>query len=196
MRDHRLVVLDASVLINLLAMPEPLTILGPLAPRAIVPTVVAREVHRLARPCQTDVDPLSAIKKLVGVVDLTPQELELFGELVGAPRPDDLGDGEAAALAVAMIRGGACLVDDGKAIRVAGGRRPVVDCEMTVDLLRWSANCGRVGQPLLERSIIDALTLTRMRVSARLMQWVADVVHPRDPAEFPSLRRGWTAGVP
>lgn len=180
-------VVDASVAINLLSMPDPGRLLGLLGAPCVIPDVAAREVRRLNYPARRGSDPLVEVARLLSIVDLSDDELNTFGDLVGADRPDDLDDGEAAVLAVAVHRGGACMLDERKCIRIASGRVPPVTTKTTMDLLRWAAGTGVDTA----QSILDALRFARMRIPAEHAAWVVDVIGTERAAEFPSLSR-WT----
>ena len=80
----------------------------------------------------------------------------------GAPAPDGLGDGEAAAIAVAAHRGLDIALDDRKARRIIGGRFPRLQMFWTVDLLRAPSLAAVLGAAraadLFDRATIDRLT--------------------------------------
>lgn len=164
-------VLDTSVLINLLCMPEPLLLLGYLRSPVVVAAITAREVKRLDHPLRRGLDPTVEIQKIAAVEELTSDEWMVFEEIVGSPSPNDLGDGEAAALAICDKRNGASLVDDQKCIRVAQARTPQIPCRTTIDLIR---HCVAKGLPKGEaaQSIREARSLARMRVPAEHRVWV------------------------
>lgn len=182
-------VLDGSALINLAAMPDPHALIRALGVPCITPDVAAGEVRRLRRPEHRDLTPMDFVRGLVEVVALSEAELDLFGELVGRDEPDDLDDGESAVLAVATLRGGACVLDDGKPIRLAAARIPPVRSCSTVGLLRevWAAKL--VDRELITVSVVDALRDARMRVHVEHLEWVAAIVPLEVRTTLPSLPR-------
>lgn len=120
-------VLDTNVCINMLATEAVADLLGGLAIPCLVPAPVLAEVTRdpVTRATLPDVGhPLRGHAPRLGVVDLTVPEVDLFLDLVGAPAPDAIGDGEAAAIAVAVHRGLDIALDDRKARRIIGLRFP------------------------------------------------------------------------
>ncbi len=132
-------VLDTNVCINLLATEAVAALLGALAIPCLVPAPVLAEVTRdpVTRAALPDAGhPLRGHAPLLAVVDLTDREVDLFLDLVGAPAPDALGDGEAAAIAVAVHRGLDIALDDRKARRIIRDRFPQLRTFWTVDLLR------------------------------------------------------------
>jgi predicted nucleic acid-binding protein len=181
-------VLDASVIINLLSMSDPARIVNSLGAPCIVPDIAAREILRIEHPSRKNNDPLEEVRKIVEIVELKDAEWELFGELVGAVSPHDLDDGEAAVLALTALRGGACLLDERKCIRIARARVPPVASKTTVDVLHWCASNGFSRAEITE-CVVDALRYGRMRVPAEHYQWVRAVVGAEHVLEFPSMRR-------
>lgn len=141
-------VLDAKVCINMLATEAVADLLGALAVPCLVPTQVLGEVTRdpVTRAALPDAGhPLRRHAPLLTVVGLTAPEVGLFLDLVGAPIPDALGDGEAAAIAVAVYRGLDIALDDRKARRIIGVRFPHLRMFWTVDLLRASRVVATIG---------------------------------------------------
>jgi hypothetical protein len=72
---------------------------------------------------------------------------------VGAPAGDALGDGEAAAIAVAVSRGLDLVIDDRKARRIVRERFDQVRTYWTVDVLR----AHRVVTPLVAIELMSIL---------------------------------------
>lgn len=179
-------VVDASAAINLLSMPDPARLLGLLGAPCVIPDVTAREVRRLDYPPRRGADPFVEVARLLTVVEMSAEELDTFGELVGAPRPNDLDDGEAAVLAVAVHRGGACVLDERKCRRIAAGRVPPITTKTTIDLIRSAAGAGFDARDAA-LSVADALQFARMRVPHEHAGWVIELIGAERAAEFPSL---------
>lgn len=182
-------VLDASVLINLAAMPDPGCILHMADRRCIAPRLSAREVKVLRRPELAHVLASAWVERTVEVVDLTPQELDLFGQLVGDVEPKDIGDGEAAVLAVATFRGGVAILDDGKPLRIAASRIPPLTTHSTVGVLRDLWERQPDARELIVVSLYDALRLARMAVPTEHLEWVAVVLPLETRGSLSSLPR-------
>ena len=91
-----------------------------------------------------DHHPLASLTS-VSIVALVGAELDLFVDLVGAPMGDGLGDGEAAAIAVAVSRNLDLVIDDRKARRIVRERFSQVQTYWTIDILRAQRVVNAVG---------------------------------------------------
>jgi hypothetical protein len=98
------------------------------------------------------------------VVELEGEELDVFLSLVGQNSADALGDGEAAAIAVARVRRCAVALDDRKARRVVRERYPETTIVMTVDILRDRSVRARLGPEGTEAAFEKAKQFGRMHV--------------------------------
>lgn len=163
------IVLDASVLINLVATEITEQLLASFGVQVYAAQVAFDEVTRDPRkrgPIATTTDPLVERGALV-VVPLDDAELETFLNFVGAEKPDDLGDGEAATIAVAASRGFAVALDDGKAIRILRAQHPMMRQLYTVDLFALAEQSGLVSRDDVRRAREDAIKYARMRIPNR-----------------------------
>jgi predicted nucleic acid-binding protein len=163
-------VLDTSVWINLLAtgMVEP--ILAALGTRCHAPDQVLIEIKRdpvTGKSFEPDGHPLRALSSLVTIIELESGELELFLSIVGAPAIDALGDGEAAAIALAVSRHLDLVIDDRKARRILRERFSQVVTLWTVDLLRAPAVVKSLGPELAGDCFAKAERFGRMHVPRR-----------------------------
>ena len=163
-------VLDTSVWINLLATEAMEAILGALAVPCYAPEQVVTEVRRhpatgAAFPAERH--PLRHMSPRVSISSLESKELDLFLELVGAPAGDALGDGEAAAIALAASRGLDLVIDDRKARRILRERFSQVRAHWTVDLLQASSVVAAFGRPQVDAYLAKALRFGRMHVPRR-----------------------------
>ena len=132
-------VLDTSVWINLLATESIESILGALSVPCYAPEQVVSEVRRHPSTGATflmEEHPLRRISPNVSILSLEGKELDLFLEIVGAPASDALGDGEAAAIAIAASRGLDLIVDDRKARQILRQRFSDLRIYWTVDLFQ------------------------------------------------------------
>ena len=163
-------VLDTSVWINLIATDVIEAILGALAVQCYAPEQVIAEIRR--HPVTgiifaLDKHPLREPSLAVQIVSLQSAELDLFLEIVGAPAADALGDGEAAAIAMAVSRGLDLVIDDRKARRILRERFNQVRIYWTVDLLRARQVVNALGRSLAHDCFAKAERFGRMHVPRR-----------------------------
>jgi predicted nucleic acid-binding protein len=160
-------VLDTSVWINLLATDAMAAILDALAVPCYAPEQVVTEIRRHPATGATfppEDHPLRQMSPRVSILALEGEELGLFLKIVGAPAGDALGDGEAAAIAVAASRGFDLVINDRKARRILRERFSEVRTLWTVDLLHAHSVVAALGRPLVEECFAKALRLGRMHV--------------------------------
>jgi predicted nucleic acid-binding protein len=160
-------VLDTSVWINLLATEATETILSALAVPCHAPEQVVTEVRRhpiTGITFSTGDHPLRQYSPKVSILSLEGEELDSFLGIVGAPAGDALGDGEAAAIAVAVSRGLDLVIDDRKARRILRERFGQVRTFWTVDLLHARSVVAALGRPRAEECFAKALRFGRMYV--------------------------------
>lgn len=160
-------VLDTSVWINLLATEAMDDILAALAFPCHTPEQVVLEVKR--HPSTGVVfseknHPLRQSSASITIISLEGRELELFLDIVGAPAGDALGDGEAAAIAVAATRELDLIIDDRKARRILRERFSQVRTHWTVDLLRAQAVVRTLGRRAAEECLVKAQRFGRMHM--------------------------------
>ena len=130
------IVLDASVVINVLGCGAAARVLQAIPGRRVVPDVTSREILRdplTSGDGSSSLDPLVAAG-LIERVGLTPATMATFIELVGAAPPNELGDGEAAAIALARELGLPIALDDTKARRIVRERFHGLPLRSSVDL--------------------------------------------------------------
>jgi predicted nucleic acid-binding protein len=159
-------VLDTSVWINLLATEQPWAILDALGVRCIAPEEVVRELkrHPITQQIYSFENHPLRRQQSVEVVRLTSAELNIFLTLVSQEPPDALGDGEAAAIAVAQMRQCALALDDRKARRVAFQRFPDISLVMTADILRNLKVRTQLGGEAADLATERAIQFGRMFV--------------------------------
>ena len=163
-------VLDTSVWINLIATDVIEAILGALAVQCYAPEQVIAEIRRhpvTGIVFALDKHPLRERSLGVQIVSLQSAELDLFLEIVGAPAADALGDGEAAAIAMAVSRGLDLVIDDRKARRILRERFSQVRIYWTVDLLRARQVVNALGRSLAHDCFAKAERFGRMHVPRR-----------------------------
>lgn len=158
-------ILDTSVWINLLATGAMEAILDALAVPCKAPQQVVREILRhpvTGESFTADSHPLRQMGRQVSVLALEGKEVALFLDIVGAPAIEALGDGEAAAIAVAVSRGLDLVIDDRKARRILRERFSGVRTYWTVDLLQASRVVAALGRQRAEDCFDKARRYGRM----------------------------------
>ena len=183
------VVLDTSVMLNVLGSGHAETILGALRGRRVVVAVTSREVlrHPLHREA---LDPLASVVEagLLEKIELPEIALTRFLELTGATPPDDLDDGEAGAIAAAEALGLAVALDERKGRRVVAARLPHVELISSGSIFA-DQEVGKVLGPRLADAVFSALIHARMRILSEHDVWVRALLGPARVAQCSSLRR-------
>lgn len=186
-------VLDASVLINLLATGRLASILSCFCPSAVVVEEVIGEVRRNPRDRQENaalLDPFFAQAALTrDSLSGSDEMLELYLELAGADEQEDLGDGEAASMAYAVHKGYAVALDERKARAVCRRRFPNIQICSTLDMLRALEGACSISREHVVESVYDALKFARMRVPPEHDAWVRGLLSAEQLKDCPSLRR-------
>ena len=160
-------VLGTSVLINLLATQAMEPILTALGVPCHAPEQVFSEIKRhpiTGAIFSGDTHPLRQMTSPVSIVSLEGKELDLFLNIVGRPAVDALGDGEAAAIAVAVTRGLDLVIDDRKARRILRQEFSQVRTCWTVDLLQAQQVLAALGRRQAEDCFAKAQRFGRMHV--------------------------------
>ena len=160
-------VLDTSVWINLLATEAVEAILDALAVPCHAPEQVIAEIKRdpvTGVTFPADRHPLHHMSSGISILSLEGTELDLFLEIVGAPAGDALGDGEAAAIAVAVSRRLDLVIDDRKARRIVRERFGEVRTYWTVDVLRADRVITALGRDRADEYFAKARRFGRMHV--------------------------------
>jgi predicted nucleic acid-binding protein len=160
-------VLDTSVWINLLATEAMEAILGAVGVQCHAPEQVVAEITRhpvTGEAFPQENHPMRHMSPIVSILSLDGPELEIFFEIVGAPAIDALGDGEAAAIAVAASRGLHLVIDDRKARRILRDRFKHVQTHWTVDLLQAASVVAALGRDKADECFEKALRFGRMHV--------------------------------
>jgi predicted nucleic acid-binding protein len=189
LRDHHSVlVLDASVALNLLGTGQAARLLQALGRKVVMDEHAIKEIifdpsngasgeHAIAALAAAD---------LIKRHRLTTNAYDLFLELTGATPPDDLGDGEAATIATATHAQAIPVIDERKARRIVSTRTPGAAALHTIDLLACPAVVNAFAQELGD-IVYCALRHARMRVPDNCRPWVLSVVGKERAKECPSL---------
>jgi predicted nucleic acid-binding protein len=184
-------VLDASVIINLLATGHANKILQALAAPLYVTDNVVREIKQGAvngRPEPALLAGLIRNQALI-VKELTGTALEDFFGIVSGPTPGSLGDGEAATLALAYRNGLSAAIDEKKATRIAAERFETLKLVTTVDILASPRVQQSLGNDALIDATLQALRRARMQVREHQFDWVAQLIGMENVKTCPSLKR-------
>jgi predicted nucleic acid-binding protein len=186
---HNKLVLDASVLINILGTGSPDAVLRAMNRAVLVDEVALREVT---------IDPFTGkspdnllvrlrTNSLIEVISMDADAYNLFIGLTGAEPPDDLDDGEAATLAQAAHKKYVAVIDEKKATRIAGVHYPEVVLLNSLDLLaapELLRQCGRDG---LADIVYHALRNARMRVPSCQQAWIVNLLGDERAQQCSSL---------
>lgn len=187
--DHKKLILDASVLINLLGTGLSDVLLKSLNRVIVVDEVALREVTIDPFSRKDPAEVLNRLREngLIEVVRMSSETYDLFIELTGGDPPDDLDDGEAATLAQAAIGDCVAVIDEKKATRVAGAHFPNVTVLNSLDLLTSRELLQHNGRDRVADVVYLALRNARMRVAASERQWIFDLLGDDRARECPSL---------
>lgn len=152
-------VLDASVVINLLATGRPWEILSRQGASAVVPEQVVAEVRRcpVTKKAFDDKRHPLRISPNVSVEALSIAELDLFVDLAAF-----MGDGEAASIALAVSRNLSIAIDDRRARKIAGARFPALRLWWSTQLLRADGVKAVFSKEEAEGFIEAAIQLANM----------------------------------
>jgi hypothetical protein len=187
--DHDILVIDASVAINLLGTGRPADLLRILDRRVIIDQLALAEVTSdpfSKLPGRAAIDALVR-SGLIATEKLSAAAFETFLELTAASPPDDLGDGEAATIAHSFDLGAVPVIDERKATRISLSLRPEYPILHTIDILGCSAVESALTRRELSDLIFAALSHARMRVPVPCRDWVCALIGPERARSCPSL---------
>tara|TARA_R110000851_G_C13092894_1_gene567070 strand:+ start:3482 stop:4114 length:633 start_codon:yes stop_codon:yes gene_type:complete len=185
------IVLDASVIINLLATGRANTILQALAVPLYVTDYVVREIEQGAVNGRPEPGLLAELinKQVLVVKELTGTALENFFGMVSGHTSSSLGDGEAATLALADRNGFSAAIDEKKATRIAAERFEMLKLVTTVDILAAPPVQELLGNEALRTAILRSLQRARMQVREHQFEWVAQLIGLEHVGQCPSLKK-------
>jgi len=189
--EDRQLVLDSSVVINLLATEKPAPILSALAMPISVTDNVIREIELggiSGRPDASLLNDLIA-KKILRVGQLEGPPLQMFFGLVSGSTSESLGDGEAATLAFAYGTGCSAVIDEKKATRLSASRFASLRLATTIDILGHASVRSALGHAALAEATFQALRMARMQVREHQFDWVVKLIGERNVAACTSLKR-------
>jgi predicted nucleic acid-binding protein len=188
--DHDVLVIDASVAINLLGTGRPADLLRMLNRKVLVDELALKEVTSDPFTKLPGREAMGALARsgLISSAQLSASAFEgLFLQLTGASPPDDLGDGEVATIAQSFDISAVPVIDERKATRIAMSLRPKYPILNTIDLLACSAVTTALSRQELGDLIYAALFHARMRVPILCRDWVSSMIGPDRTKNCPSL---------
>jgi predicted nucleic acid-binding protein len=185
------IVLDTSVVINLLATGHATSILQALEIPVLITGNVEHEISSGSISARPEADELRSLIKghVLLVKKLEGQASATFIELVGGPVADSLDDGEAATLAFAHHNRLSAAIDEKKATRIAAERFASLRLVSTVDIFAFGPVQTKLGRTALADALFRALSLARMQVRDAQFDWVVDVIGSENVQACSSLRR-------
>ena len=187
--DRTPLVLDTSVLINLHASKSGSRILGALGNDILVPRIVAAELERETSKTSGE---QQFIRDLVascnvGLVALSEREYQVFDSLVSGSQ--SLGDGEAATIAIAVVRRHRPIIDERqgrlKAQADFSGKSP----GWSLDIFRHPRVVTTLGTIEANDALYLALRDGRMRIHENHCDHVVGLIGIQRALECNSLPR-------
>lgn len=184
-------VVDASVLINLVASGVGDIIADSLPFPLLTPSVVVGELERgLARGRADYVVVMElADKGLIRIADLADSEEAEFLDLISGATAETLDDGEAAVIAYSVPHSGIAVLDDSKAERIAASRHRHLKIANSVDLFKDSGVQDALGPDGVSAALLKALQLARMRVPPVHVNWVVETIGKDNASRCTSFPR-------
>lgn len=183
-------VLDASVVINLLGCGIGSEILAVLPGKALIADRVERELrYHPVKGLEID-EPMRHWKSQAILETVVMDESMLFRylDLVHRPSPDHLDDGEAASIAVAEELGAAVVLDERRARRMVSEQFTTLNLQSTAGLFRLAANTDVLDRETLATALYQALIKAQMRVvPEELIAWVVAVIGRERASQCRSL---------
>jgi predicted nucleic acid-binding protein len=190
--DHdKVIVLDASVIINLMATGYAGKILEAVGSSIVVTGNVVREINHGAENGRREPKLLAELmnSKILQIEELSGQSLDHFFDMVSGHTTDSLGDGEAATLVFAHSNGHTAAIDERKATRIAGERFGGMKLVTTVDILAHAPVRESLGLEELSNATLNALQAARMQVREHQFEWVAKLIGDESLSACASLRK-------
>lgn len=158
-------VLDASVLFNLLGTGMPKELLQALGVACWVEERTAAEVRRMPGQ-RTESAPLQPLLDdgSLKLCRMSERAYETYLSLLSGPSTDTLDDGESAAIAMAVEGLGSVVLDDKKARRILAARFPRVASGTSLSLIIEAARRAAWSEEKLRDAVTVARDVSRMAV--------------------------------
>ncbi len=189
--QESILVLDASVIINLLATDHASAILQAVPTPIVVTDNVIREIELGAANGRPEPKQLLELihNQILMREELSGIALEHFFDLVSGSTAASLGDGEAATLALAHCNGFTAGIDEKKATKISSERFENLRLITTVDILAYEPVRISLGDEALAKATLQALKNARMQVRENQFDWIQGVIGCENVGLCPSLRR-------
>lgn len=186
-----ILVLDASVIINLLATGYASAILQAVPAPIVVTDNVIREIELGAANGRPEPKQLLELihNQILKREELSGIALEHFFDLVSGSTAASLGDGEAATLALAHCNGFTAGIDEKKATKISSERFENLRLITTVDILAYEPVRISLGDEALAKATLQALKNARMQVRENQFDWIQGLIGCENVSLCPSLRR-------
>ncbi|BBP74724.1 hypothetical protein PHLH7_08280 [Pseudomonas sp. Ost2] len=186
-----ILVLDASVIINLLATDHASAILQAVRTPLVVTDNVIREIDLGSVNGRPEPKQLLELihSQILKREQLSDIALEHFFDLVSGSTAASLGDGEAATLALAHSNGFTAVIDEKKATKISSERFASLRLITTVDILAYEPVRISIGDEALSMATLQALKHARMQVRENQFDWIQGVIGCENVGLCPSLRR-------
>lgn len=186
-----ILVLDASVIINLLATGYASAILQAVPAPIVVTDNVIREIELGAVNGRPEPKQLLELihNQILKREELSGIALEHFFDLVSGSTAASLGDGEAATLALARCNGFTAGIDEKKATKISSERFENLRLITTVDILAYEPVRISLGDEALAKATLQALKNARMQVRENQFDWIQGLIGCENVSLCPSLRR-------
>jgi predicted nucleic acid-binding protein len=184
-----MLVLDTSVILNLLGSGRARLVLESIGNPAFAPVAVLNEIRREPESAAAKDASLAELVSLslITPIQCTEEEIELALELAGASAPDDLGDGEAYAIACAVNRNAVIGLDDNKARRILSSRWPAIGKHFTIELFELACSRAKLDASEYAELVYSALRNARMRVPREYRSKIITLIGLKRARECPSL---------
>lgn len=184
-------VLDASVIINLLATGHASAILQAVPAAIVVTDNVVREIGQGAINGRAEPQQLLELihDQILKSQELSGVALQHFFDLVSGNTAASLGDGESATLALAHSAGFTAAIDEKKATQISSQRFERLRLITTVDILAYEPVRFTIGDKALATATLQALRNARMQVRQSQFNWIEQLIGYENVGLCPSLRR-------
>lgn len=170
-------VLDASVIFNILATGFAADIIDAIGQPCLVEMRTRREVKRHPRPDAANGDPLEPLL-VCGALQIATMSSTAYRFYLGLVSGDSaaaLGDGESAAIALAADANHAVALDDAKARAIRSRQAPHVTTVSSLALIVGAAQASRWAEGKLRQAISDARKYARMGIVVSERAFFRDV---------------------
>jgi predicted nucleic acid-binding protein len=186
-----ILVIDASVLINLLATGIETKILSCLTTKIMIPNQVIKEIKRHPRDKSDAKNYLNKLfaDNVIQKIELDEQAFQFYTEMLF--ENDSLGDGELACIAYAATKKINYIVFDDKLGRKTCQQKfPFLKILSSVDLLKQYHQKCEPDFSIFQKILFDAVKIGRMNMTSKQDdEWVREILGESKVKLCPSLKR-------